>query len=309
MHMRRQSRRFPLISAVACALAGVSIAGCGRRVDLGPVANEQDAGDIRLAIAASTEGGAAEGAAGPTGTGWATIRGRFVYDPGAPLPQVRPYIVNKDPAACAPGGKAPPQETLVVDSGSRGIKNIAVYLWNASRVHESAQPSEEAIVFDQQVCVFLTHVCGVMVGQTLDIKNSDDVGHNTNIAGRRNTFNQTIPAGQTIAYRVQREEALPAPVNCSIHPWMLAYLLPRENGYYAVTATDGSFEIANVPAGEKLEFQVWHESAAGANGTLGMSTPEAKALGWSNKGRFTVTLAPDEVKEIQVMVPASAFRG
>ena len=45
---------------------------------------------------------------------------------------------------------------------------------------------------------------------------------------------------------------------------MIGYLLPRKNGYFAMTDADGKFEIANVPAGEPLEFQVWHESGAGA---------------------------------------------
>jgi hypothetical protein len=90
---------------------------------------------------------------------------------------------------------------------------------------------------------------------------------------------------------------------------MIAYLLPRENGYFAVTAPDGTFEIANVPAGEKIEFQVWHESASGTSGALVVNTPESKSIGWSNKGRFSVTLEPDEVKEIQIKVPASAFKG
>ena len=132
-----------------------------------------------------------------------------------------PYNVTKDQATCAPGGKAPLQETLLVDSGTGGIKNVAIYLRDASRVHDSAKPSADNVLFDQKVCVFLTHVCAVTVGQTLDIKNSDNVGHNTNIAGKKNTFNQTIPAGATIAYKVQKEEATPAPVNCSIHPWMV----------------------------------------------------------------------------------------
>ena len=89
---------------------------------------------------------------------------------------------------------------------------------------------------------------------------------------------------------------------------MSSYLLPRENGYFAVTAEDGSFEIANLPAGDKLEIQVWHESAAGPGGGLVVNSPEAKALNWSNKGRITITLQPDEVKEIEIKVPPSAFR-
>jgi len=286
----------------------LAVVGCGPQADLGPVADAHNARAIREALTSASEssGGGGETAA-PTGTGWATIRGRFVYD-GTP-PSMPPYNVTKDQAVCEIGGRAPLQQTLLVDEATHGIKNIAVYVRDASRVHESAQPSTEDILFDQKECLFLSHVMAVNVGQTLDIKNSDPVGHNTNIAGRKNTFNQTIPAGEIIPYKIQQEEATPAPVSCSIHPWMSAYLLPRENSYVAITAADGTFEIPNVPAGEKLDIQVWHESAAGPGGGLVVTSPEAKALNWSNKGRFTVTLQPDEVKEVDVTVPASAFRG
>ena len=96
-------------------------------------------------------------------------------------------------------------------------------------------------------------------------------------------------------------------MTCSIHPWMTAYMLPRKNSYFAVTDADGKFEIANVPAGEPLEFQVWHESGAAPGSGLVGTTPEAPDVKWSNRGRVTVTLQPDEVKEIKVVVPAKAF--
>ena len=89
---------------------------------------------------------------------------------------------------------------------------------------------------------------------------------------------------------------------------MQAYLLPRKNGYFAVTATDGSFEIANLPAGEALEFQVWHESATGPAGGLVVDSPEAKEYKWSKKGRFKVQLVEDQETEMTLNVPASAFR-
>jgi len=282
------------------------VAGCNRQTDFGPRANLATIETYREAITTAGEGGE-ETAAASTGTGWATLRGRFVFDGTAPTMAL--YNVTKDQATCTIGGKAPLQETLLVDSGTGGIKNVAVYLRDASRIHDSAKANAENFLYDQKECIFLTHVCAVHVGQTLDIKNSDNVGHNTNIAGKKNTFNQTIPAGATIAYKVQKEEATPAPVNCSIHPWMVAYLLPRPDGYFAITAADGSFEIANLPAGEKLDIQVWHESATGPGGALLVTTPEAKSLGWTNKGRITITLQPDEVKEIEVKVPASAFKG
>lgn len=299
--------RYP-VDLAGLALSLLAVAGCSPRVELGPVASAKSADEIRGALVAGGEASDSSGtSAAPAGTGWATLRGRFVFDGSAPA--MPPYNVTKDQATCTIDGKAPLQETLLVDSGSGGIKNIAVYLREATRVHESAQPTGKEIVYDQKECMFLSHVCALTVGQTLDIKNSDNVGHNTNIAGKKNTFNQTIPAGASIPFKVQKEEATPAPVNCSIHPWMIGYLLPRANGYYAVTSADGSFEIANLPAGEPLDIQIWHESAAGPGGALVLSTPEAKALGWTNKGRVTITLEPDQVKEIQITVPASAFRG
>ena len=141
----------------------------------------------------------------------------------------------------------------------------------------------------------------------MEIKNSDPTGHNTNILD--SGFNQLIPEGGAIPYAVQKETAVPAKVVCSIHPWMVAYMLARENGYFAVTDAEGRFEIANVPAGEEIELQVWHESGAAPGQGLVGATPDNAELKWSDRGRVTVTLAPDEVKEIKVIVPANAFRG
>jgi hypothetical protein len=146
------------------------------------------------------------------------------------------------------------------------------------------------------------------LGQTIAIKNSDNVGHNTNIEGK-NGFNQTIPAGASLDFKPQKEEAVPVGVRCSIHPWMLAYFLPRENGYVAVSQANGSFEIAQLPAGEELEFQVWHESAVGPGQALVLSTPEAKELKWSSKGRFKLRLAEGEEKVLEIAVPAAALGG
>jgi hypothetical protein len=156
--------------------------------------------------------------------------------------------------------------------------------------------------------VFLSHVLAVSVGQTVTLMNSDNVGHNTNIGGKSLKFNQIVPAGGEIPLVPQKEEAAPAKVVCSIHPWMVAYMLPRDNGYYAVTGEDGSFEIANLPAGEELEIQVWHENATGSGSGLVLTTPEAKELNWSRKGRFTIMLEENSEREVELVVPASAFR-
>lgn len=282
--------------------------GCNRPSEMGAIANIGAAEKIRTALVgdAAADG---EGEAASTGTGWATIKGRFVFDVAAGEPPAMPaYPVNKDEATCAPGEQAPLQQFLVVDSASKGIANIAIYPRKASRVHDDMGPKTDTFVFDQKVCVFLTHVSAFTVGQPVEIKNSDNVGHNTNITGQ-NGFNQTIPSGSSSPFTANREEATPVPVSCSIHPWMRAYVLPRKNAYFAVTAPDGSFEIANLPAGEEVEIQVWHEHAAGGKGALFVDNDAAKELDWDEKGRFKIKLEPDEIREINITVPPSAFGG
>jgi hypothetical protein len=300
--MRSRTSIVGITAFAAAAAAGLG--GCNQRVDLGPVP-DASAAAIRVAFASKQAAGAEKVPAKSTGNGWATLRGQFVYD-GTP-PEPKPYSVTKEAEVCAPGGKAPLEETLVVDPGSKGIKNVVVFLRDASRVHESAAGKKDTVEFDQKQCKFLSHVVGVSVGEIVSIKNSDPIGHNTNIVGTG--FNPTVPAGGAVPYPVQKEVSVPNQVKCGIHPWMTAYMLQRKNGYYAVTDAQGNFEIPNVPAGESLEFQVWHESGtAPASGLIG-ATPDAKDVKWTNRGRIVLQLQPDEKKEIKVVVPPKAFHG
>ena len=58
--------------------------------------------------------------------------------------------------------------------------------------------------------MFLTHVLAFQVGEKLDIKNSDPIGHNTKIdPGKGVPFNQNLPTGQSVAYLATAEEAFP----------------------------------------------------------------------------------------------------
>ena len=287
---------------IAAAVAASQFAGCNGRANLGPVADAASVKTIREAISAGKSGGA-EKKAGPVGTGWATLKGQFVYE-GNP-PAMKPYDVNKEPEFCTENGKVPLQETLLVDDQSKGIKNVLIFLRDASRVHDSALPKKDSIVFDQKHCVFLTHVIGTTVGQTVNIKNSDQTGHNTNIIGTGD--NPTIPAGGMVAHPVQKDATTPFLVKCGIHPWMTAYMLQWKNGYFAVTDKDGKFEIPNVPAGEPLEFQVWHESGAAPGNGLKGETPGDADIKWTDRGRINVTLKENQPKEIKVTVAPKAF--
>lgn len=276
--------------------------GCERAITPGPHADLEQALTIRETLASESTGGGTTAVAA-TGTGWANLTGFFRLEEGATPRPRQPKNVNKDVGVCAPGGKRILDQVMLVDDETRGIANVVIFLRDTSRVHDSAKPKTEPALFDQEECIFLSHVFTMNVNQPVEIKNSDPIGHNTNIVANRGLgFNQTIPANQSLVYTPTAEESLPVPVNCSIHPWMQAYMLPRENNYVAVTKPDGTFELPMLPAGEELEFQVWHENATGPGGAL-----EAKPE-W-RRGRLELKLQENEDARLEVIVPGTAFKG
>ncbi|MEI7780799.1 MAG: hypothetical protein WCJ18_02600 [Planctomycetota bacterium] len=280
----------------ACVLLA---AGCTADRVASPTADVEAAKQLRVVLASTTAAGGADAAAA-AGTGWGTLKGRFVFAgvPGAP----KPLNVDKDMEVCSKAGTKLLDRSLLVDPSTKGLANVVVFARKTSRVKEP-NPPQTPVVFDQKQCEFLSPVVAARVGQPIDVKNSDPIGHNTNIAGT--AFNQLIPSGQGTVYKPESETGMPTMVTCNIHPWMKAYAVFRKDGYVAVSAADGSFTIVDLPAGEPLELQVWHERSAGPNGALGLDKPE---LQWTPKGRFQIKIEADEVKDIGTLeVPASAL--
>ncbi len=264
-----------------------------------PAADVEAAGTLRgTLVSAPAAGGQADEAAA-TGTGWASLKGRFVY--AGAVGEPKPLIVDKDTEVCSKGGMKLFDRSLLVDPSSKGLANVVIFARKTTRVKNPV--SDTPLVFDQKNCEFLSPVFAARVGQPVDVRNSDPIGHNTNIAG--SSFNQLIPAGAGTVYKPDSETGMPTMVTCNIHPWMKAYCVFRKDGYVAVTAADGTFTIPDLPAGEMLEFQVWHERSSGPSGAVGLPKPELK---WTPKGRFQIRLEADEVKDLGTLeVPAGAL--
>jgi hypothetical protein len=251
-------------------------------------------------IRSGAGGGAGAAEAAPTGTGWGTLRGQFVLDGALPALADIP-AGGQDVAVC---GAVAPNQSLVVDSGTQGIANVVLFARKVSRTfQEEGAPPPEPLVFDQKACLFLTHVAATRVGAPIKVKNSDPVSHNTNIAPPGGAaINPLLAANAEIEYAFTKPLSAPTAVSCNIHPWMKAYLIARPDNYVAVSDAQGKFEIPNLPAGEKIEFQVWHERAGGKGGPLA-AKPE-----WRG-GRFTLTIPADGVEDLQaIRLPVAAFQ-
>ncbi len=232
---------------------------------------------------------------------WGTLSGRFVYDGKAPSPQ--PLSITKDQEVCA---KAPTlvDESLKVDDKG-GLANVVIWVRSKDvKVNpEYEKTAHDKAVLDNHHCHFEPHVLGMRDTQPLEIKNSDPMGHNTNLALVANApFNVIIPANSSSDKKIDNPELGPATVTCNIHPWMKAYVLVRPNPYFAISDKDGKFEIKELPAGKEFEFQVWQEKA----GNIEKANVAGKEKDWK-RGRFKMMIKPGANDMGEIKLEPSQF--
>lgn len=298
-NLRFQMTRVSFIVALAVPLV---VSGCGGNLPSDPPANMAAALDLRHALEGA--GGKKSSAGEPKSggpelkrvDGWANLKGRFVLD-GAP-PIMSKLDVNKDQEVC--GNHDLVDESVVVGP-NKELANVAIFVRTPKiPIHKQYEAAAAGQVeLDNHNCRFEPHVQKIRLGQTLVVKNSDKVGHNTFASGKYLSFNQSIASGNSIDAKVELVEAVPVPVSCSIHPWMKGKVVVTANPYCAISGKDGSFTIENLPAGE-LELQIWQENA----GWLPATSSKLKA--GSGKGRYIVSLDPNQTVDLGDITVAAA---
>jgi plastocyanin len=187
-----------------------------------------------------------------SGTG--TIKGHVVVTgklPGNPV-----IRMGMDPKCSQMNaGKRVIQESVVAAiDGS--IANAFVRLkGNFPQTPVPTQP----VVIDQRSCVYTPRVVGARVGQSVQVKNSDDLLHNVDaLSAKNNGFNVGQPrAGLVYEFKPKYEEVM-LHLKCDVHNWMTAYIGVVTNPYFAVSDTKGMFQIDKVPPGTYM-IEVWQE--------------------------------------------------
>lgn len=237
---------------------------------------------VAAGVLGATFATAAQKAAGGTIRGHVKLLGE---EPGNPV-----IRMGMDPkCAQANAGKRVIQETVLAAlDGS--LANVFVHL--QGNIPATPVPAEP-VVIDQRGCVYRPRVIGARVGQTLQVKNSDDLLHNVHsLTAKGNAFNISEPkAGMVQSFKLKDAEVLR--IKCDIHSWMTTYVGIVANPYFAVSNDKGTFEIANVPPGS-YTLEAWHEKygpvtksvavRAGATTTVDFSYREgSKGKGQTSK--------------------------
>jgi plastocyanin len=187
--------------------------------------------------------------------------------------------MSANPACQKAHPKPVPSEEVIV-SANGAVANAFVWVKDGVPAGDWASPSN-AVVIDQQGCIYTPHVSGIVVGQPIEFLNSDDTNHNIHPLPRENAeWNESQPPkGEPKIKTFDREEVM-VPVKCNIHPWMRAYVGVVRHPFFGVTDADGAFSIAGLPPGS-YTLEAWHERFGRQEVKVTVAAKDSKAVDFS----------------------------
>jgi plastocyanin len=163
----------------------------------------------------------------------------------------------------------------VIEKGERKASDAADAVVYVEGVKGRVTPEKATITMKAKA--FLPHLLIVTVGSTVDFPNNDPIFHNAFSVSGENHFDlELYKRPKTRSWTFAHPGIVR--VFCNIHPQMSAIVIVRDNPYFARPAADGSFTIADVPAGS-YTLKGWHER--GGEASIEITVP---AQGTANAG-------------------------
>jgi len=148
------------------------------------------------------------------------------------------------------------EEELVVGAAG-ALKNVLVRVVKGASGSYPA-PAADATV-DQRGCMYQPRVQGIVLGQGVQIRNSDQTLHNVHTyKGASTVFNQAQIPGMAPMAKKFSDGGQIIKFKCDVHPWMTGYVAVATNPFFAVSGADGAFTIDKLPAGQ-YTLEAWHE--------------------------------------------------
>ena len=146
--------------------------------------------------------------------------------------------------------------SVLVKNGK--LENVWVHVTKGATGAAKVDTSKTAEM-DQKNCMYTPRMTMAVVGQKITAKNGDPVLHNVHTyLGPATVFNKGMPNEKTPPIEYTAKEEGMMRWKCDVHPWMRGYIGISKNGLQAVSGSDGTFKIDNVPPG-KYTLEAWLE--------------------------------------------------
>ena len=138
--------------------------------------------------------------------------------------------------------------------GPQLLKDIVVFV---DGVQGTFTPSPKPHMMDQKEKAYIPYVLPILKGEQVTFLNSDPFLHNVHLfLGRKSLFNLAMPpSGKPVTKTFEEVGGLV--VLCNVHPEMEAWIVVRDNPFFAVTDADGHYRIDGIPAGT-YSVKAWH---------------------------------------------------
>ena len=166
--------------------------------------------------------------------------------------------MDADPKCAAMHAEPPLMEDIVVDANGN-VQWAFVYVKKGAEGKKPTDALAPAMI-NQTGCHYEPHVLGIVVGQDLTVRNSDDLLHNIHALPFSNKeFNFGQPTKGLEEKKQFTTPEVMVKVKCDVHPWMSAWIGVLDHGFFAVTGPDGKYAIPGGLPDGKYTVEVWHE--------------------------------------------------
>ena len=228
-------------------------------------------------------GGAGTPAVASSGAmGTATITGEIKLVGKAPA---NPPIDMGEEPKCKAEYTSTPHERVVVVNPNGTLADVFVYVKSGLAAGATYPPPSTPVVIDQKGCMYHPRVFGIMVGQPLEIENSDSLLHNIKAMGKQNRpFNISQPAAGMTTNRAFTTPEVMLRFECNVHGWMHAYAGVLPHPFFSTTGADGKFTIKNLPAGT-YTLEAWHDAFGAATTTVTVRDNETTPVTFTYTGK------------------------
>ncbi len=148
----------------------------------------------------------------------------------------------------------------IVEKGGKPAEDLADAVVWVEGPKLKPRPASATIVMKGKA--FVPRIAVVPVGGTVEFPNADPVFHNVFSVSGENRFDLDLYKKPKSGARTFDHPGL-VRVYCNIHPQMSAFVVVRDNPFWARVAKDGTFTIEDVPAGS-WTVKAWHERSGEA---------------------------------------------